>query len=113
MTPDKIFLPVIVLIALLGATHLQAGPIDPARHPHPENAQAVHEAEHDVDHAWAVYHRAALGERSRPRPAGGHRRTPARSQNPREPGARGSRPGRYAPGRASREPSESSYDEGH
>ena len=61
MTPDKIFLPVIVLIALLGATPLQAGPIDPARHPHPENAQAVHEAEHDVDHAWAVYHRAALG----------------------------------------------------
>jgi hypothetical protein len=22
---------------------------------------AVHEAEHDVDHAWEVYHRAALG----------------------------------------------------
>ena len=23
--------------------------------------RAVHEAEHDVDHAWEVYHRAALG----------------------------------------------------
>ena len=61
MIPDKIFLPGIFLIALLGASPLQAGPIDPAKHPHPENAQAVHEAEHDVDHAWEVYHRAALG----------------------------------------------------
>lgn len=61
MTPDKIFLSGIVLIALLGASPLQAGPIDPARHPHPESAKAVHEAEHDVDHAWEVYHRAALG----------------------------------------------------
>ena len=33
----------------------------PPRHPHPENAELVHEAEHDVDHAWEVYHRAALG----------------------------------------------------
>ena len=61
MIHDKIFLTGIVLIALLGASPLQAGPIDPARHPHPENAKAVHEAEHDVDHAWEVYHRAALG----------------------------------------------------
>ncbi len=61
MIHDKILLPGIVLIALLGASALQAGPIDPARNPHPENAQAVHEAEHDVDHAWEVYHRAALG----------------------------------------------------
>lgn len=61
MTHDKIFLSGIVLIALLGASPLQADPIDPARHPHPESAKAVHEAEHDVDHAWEVYHRAALG----------------------------------------------------
>jgi len=61
MTHDKIFLSGIVLITLLGASPLQAGPIDPARHPHPESAKAVHEAEHDVDHAWEVYHRAALG----------------------------------------------------
>ncbi len=61
MIPDKIFLPGLVLIALLGTSPLQAGPIDPAKHPHLENAQAVQEAEHDVDHAWEVYHRAALG----------------------------------------------------
>lgn len=46
---------------LLGTVPLQAGPIDPGRHPYPEHAQAVHEAEHAVDHAWEVYHRAALG----------------------------------------------------
>ncbi|MCX5724024.1 MAG: hypothetical protein NTX84_05825 [Nitrospirae bacterium] len=61
MTPGKIFLTGIVLIALLGASPLQAGPIDSAKHPHPESAKAVHEAQHDVDHAWEVYHRAALG----------------------------------------------------
>jgi hypothetical protein len=61
MVHDKIFLPGIVLIALFGASPLQAGPLDPDRHPRPENAQAVHEAEHDVDQAWEVYHRAALG----------------------------------------------------
>ena len=47
--------------ALLGTSPLEAGPIDPGRHPYPEHAQAVHEAEHAVDHAWEVYHRAALG----------------------------------------------------
>ena len=38
-----------------------AGPINPARHPHSEQARSVHEVEHDVDDAWEVYHRAALG----------------------------------------------------
>jgi len=61
MIHGKILLPGIVLIALLGISPLQAGPIDPARHPHPESVKAVHEAEHDVDHAWEIYHRAALG----------------------------------------------------
>lgn len=61
MTHDKIFHSGFVLIALLGASPLQAGPIDPARHPHPESAKVVHEAQHDVDRAWEVYHRAALG----------------------------------------------------
>jgi hypothetical protein len=46
---------------LLAAAAVPAGPIDPARHPYPENAKVVHEAEHGVDHAWEVYHRAALG----------------------------------------------------
>jgi hypothetical protein len=61
MTHDKILLSGIVLIALLGASPLQANPIDPARHPHPESAKVVHEAQHAVDRAWEVYHRAALG----------------------------------------------------
>ncbi|ALA56575.1 hypothetical protein [Nitrospira moscoviensis] len=51
----------ILCSALVGTVSVQAGPIDPARHPHPEQAKAVHEAEHAVDHAWEVYHRAALG----------------------------------------------------
>ena len=46
---------------ILGTSIVEAGPFDLSRHPHPENAQAVHEAEHAVDHAWEVYHRAALG----------------------------------------------------
>ena len=61
MIDGKIFLHGIVLIALLGTTSLQAGPIDTGRHPHPENAEAVHEAEHAVDEAWEIYHGAALG----------------------------------------------------
>ena len=61
MIHGKILLPGIVLIALLGASPLQADPIDPARHPQPDKVQTVHEAEHDVDQAWEVYHRAALG----------------------------------------------------
>lgn len=51
----------LILGWLLTTGVAQAGPIDPARHPHPESAKAVHEAEHSVDHAWEVYHRAALG----------------------------------------------------
>jgi hypothetical protein len=46
---------------LIGAAMAGAGPLDPARHPHPDNATTVHEAEHAVDHAWEVYHGAALG----------------------------------------------------
>jgi len=51
----------LLMSAVLGAGAALAGPIDPARHPNPESAKAVHDAEHDVDHAWEVYHRAALG----------------------------------------------------
>ncbi len=61
MIHDKILLTGIVLIALLANSPLQAGPIDTAQHPYPESAKAVHQAEHDVDQAWEVYHRAALG----------------------------------------------------
>ena len=61
MIHNTIVLPGIVLIALLGASPLQADPIDPERHPRSEDVQTVHQAEHDVDQAWEVYHRAALG----------------------------------------------------
>ena len=61
MRHDKILLSGIVLIALLGASPLQANPIDPDVHPHKDKAQMVHEAEHAVDQAWEIYHRAALG----------------------------------------------------
>ena len=52
---------VIPFIVFLWSSNLMAGPVDFADHPHQENLRAVHEAEHDVDHAWEVYHRAALG----------------------------------------------------
>lgn len=51
----------IVLIALLGASSLQAGPIDSPGQGHENKARLVHDANHEVDHAWEVYHRAALG----------------------------------------------------
>lgn len=51
----------IVLIALLGTSSLHAGPIDSSGHAHEDKAHLVHEANHEVDHAWEVYHRAALG----------------------------------------------------
>jgi hypothetical protein len=50
-----------VLIALLGASSLYAGPIDSPGHAHQDKAQLVHAANHDVDQAWEIYHRAALG----------------------------------------------------
>jgi ferritin-like metal-binding protein YciE len=46
---------------LLGAATVQAGPLEPVDHSHQESLRAVHDAEHEVDHAWDVYHRAALG----------------------------------------------------
>ena len=61
MIHAKILLPGMFLIALLGASPLRADPIDTTRHPQPDKIQTVHEAEHDVDQAWEVYHRAALG----------------------------------------------------
>jgi len=49
------------LIASLGSAPLMAGPLDPADQSHQDSVRAVHEAAHEVDHAWEVYHRAALG----------------------------------------------------
>ncbi len=61
MIHNKMLYRGIVLIALLGASSLHAGPIDSFGHAHQDKAQLVHEANHEVDHAWEVYHRAALG----------------------------------------------------
>jgi len=61
MIPKKILSPGIVLIALVGASSLHAGPIDSPGHTHEHKAQLVHEADHEVDQAWEIYHRAALG----------------------------------------------------
>ena len=52
----------LVLIGLFCAVGVSmASPIEPSSHPHPEEAQLVHEAEHAVDYAWETYHTAALG----------------------------------------------------
>ncbi|MBH0198897.1 MAG: hypothetical protein HP497_05655 [Nitrospira sp.] len=61
MIHQKILYQGFVLIALLGASPLYAGPIDSPGHAHQDKAQLVHEANHEVDHAWEVYHQAALG----------------------------------------------------
>ncbi len=61
MIPRKILYRGVVLIALLGASSLHAGPIDSPGQAHQDKAQLVHKANHEVDHAWEVYHRAALG----------------------------------------------------
>ena len=61
MIHSKILYRGIFLIALLGASPLYASPIDSPGHAHQDKAQLVHEANHEVDHAWEVYHRAALG----------------------------------------------------
>ena len=52
----------VVGLSLISACGIaEAGPLDASGHPYPDSLNAVHEAEHDVDHAWEVYHRAALG----------------------------------------------------
>lgn len=61
MTRDTTIFLGMVFSGLMGVGAVLAGPIDPARQPHPDSAKAVHDAEHEVDHAWEVYHRAALG----------------------------------------------------
>jgi len=61
MILHKILYRGILLIALLGASSLHAGPVDSSGHAHQDKAQLVHEANHEVDQAWEIYHRAALG----------------------------------------------------
>lgn len=57
----RIFLHSIVFIALFEASTALSGPLEQTNHPHKDSVTAVHEAAHDVDHAWEIYHRAALG----------------------------------------------------
>lgn len=52
---------ILLLSILLTASFLQAGPIDIPDHSDQSTLRLVHEVEHEVDHAWEVYHRAALG----------------------------------------------------
>jgi len=57
----SIFLLGISLSGPLLAGEIQAGSLEPTDRPHPESLRVVHGVEHEVDHAWEVYHRAALG----------------------------------------------------
>lgn len=61
MTHYAVFVLVIAVSMLFLATLLLAGPLERVDHPHQDSINDVHEAEHDVDYAWEVYHRAALG----------------------------------------------------
>jgi hypothetical protein len=61
MIHNKILHRGILLIALLGASSLHASPIDSPGHGHEDKARLVHETNHEVDRAWEIYHRAALG----------------------------------------------------
>ena len=61
MTHYTVLILALPFTALFLAAQLQAGPLELVDHPHQDSMQAVHEAEHEVDHAWEVYHRAALG----------------------------------------------------
>lgn len=61
MTHYTLFILAIPFTALFLGSHLQAGPLELVDHPHQDSMRVVHEAEHEVDHAWEVYHRAALG----------------------------------------------------
>jgi len=61
MIHHKILYRGILLLALLGASSLHASPIDSPGHAHQDKARLVHEANHEVDQAWEIYHRAALG----------------------------------------------------
>ena len=61
MRYGKFLIPGIILITVLESGPMMAGPLESIGHPYQESARTVHEAEHNVDHAWEVYHRAALG----------------------------------------------------
>lgn len=51
----------ILLVMCAEVPRPAAGPLERTDHPHSASLTEVHEAAHDVDSAWEVYHRAALG----------------------------------------------------
>jgi hypothetical protein len=51
----------LLFTCFLAASISTAGPLEGAEDPRQTSVQAVHEAAHEVDHAWEAYHRAALG----------------------------------------------------
>jgi len=61
MRYSRLLIPGLLFIGLLGSSIVTAGSLELADHPHQETVMAVHKAAHEVDHAWEVYHRAALG----------------------------------------------------
>ncbi len=61
MRQGAFLIPGLLLLSLIAPLSLIAGPLESANHPHHQSMSVVHEAEHDVDHAWETYHRVALG----------------------------------------------------
>lgn len=57
----RTFFHAIILIWWFEASTALSGPLEQTDHPHKDSVTAVHDAAHDVDHAWEIYHRAALG----------------------------------------------------
>lgn len=62
----RLLIPGIVLVSCLGPSYLTAGPFEGEGgegmdHPYQEVLRTVHQAAHEVDDAWEIYHRAALG----------------------------------------------------
>jgi hypothetical protein len=59
----RLLIPGIVLVSCLGPSYLTAGPLEGegTDHPYQEVLRTVHQAAHEVDDAWEIYHRAALG----------------------------------------------------
>ncbi|MDR4466781.1 MAG: hypothetical protein MRJ68_00600 [Nitrospira sp.] len=57
----RTFFHAIILIWWFEASTALSGPLEQTDHPHKDSVTAVHDAAHDVDHTWEIYHRAALG----------------------------------------------------
>jgi hypothetical protein len=56
-----LLIPAVSVTTFLGVAVALAGPIELARHSYQDKTEVVHEVESIVDHAWDIYHQAALG----------------------------------------------------